>query len=152
MKQVVTGHDGLFGPWLMGQLDGEWFDGRGSTIGLFDQQTGIVGAVLFESSNGASCLLHCAGVGKQWLNREFLWYVFHYPFEELGVRKILSPVESDNLASRRFIENIGFTLEATLKDAAPKGDLLIYSMSREACKWLSLRGKYRGKTQSTQST
>jgi RimJ/RimL family protein N-acetyltransferase len=72
--------------------------------------------------------------------REYLWFVFYFPFIQLGVTKIIAPVESGNLACRRFIEHIGFILEATLKDCAPKGDLLIYTMRKDQCKWLGLKG------------
>jgi hypothetical protein len=85
------------------------------------------------------------------MNREYLWYCFHYPFEELKVHKILGLVESDNLEAQKLDEHLGFTLEATLKSAAPKGDLLIYSMTRDQCKWLNLKGKYRGEAQSSSS-
>jgi hypothetical protein len=34
---------------------------------------------------------------------------------------------------------LGFTLETRLKDAAPSGDMLVYVMRREDCKWLNLR-------------
>lgn len=152
MRVVVTGRDDLFGPWLMEKLEGHWWAGKGYTIGLWDIELDRpVASVYYESCNGASIMLHCAGEGKAWLNREFLWYVFHYAFVENEVRKILSPIESDNTDSRRFIEHIGFSLEATLQDASPKGNLLIYSLRREDCKWLGLKDKYRGQTQNSKS-
>jgi hypothetical protein len=147
MKQVITGADAIFGPWIMEQTDGSWFPGKGSTIGLVGESK-ILAAVLFEGCNGASVILHCAGLGKNWLNRKFLWYVFHYPFEELKVHKIISPVESSNLDCIRFIEHIGFTCEATLVDASPRGNLLIYTMSKDQCRWLQ-QGKNCGKTKSS---
>ena len=150
MKLVVTGKDHIFGPWISSKTQGHWMLGKGHTIGLYDTVLDQpIAAVYYEGCNGASIMLHCAGEGKTWLNREFLWYVFHYPFIELEVNKILSPVESDNLDSRRFIEHIGFSPEATLKDASPKGDLLIYSLARSDCKWLSLKDKYRGQARGT---
>ena len=153
MKQVITGEDEVFGPWMMGKLGRPWVAGHGHTIGLWDIELDRpVASVYYESWNGASILLHCVGEGKKWLNREFLWFVFHYAFVDLEVRKILSPVESDNTDSKRFIQSIGFSLEATLQDASPKGNLLIYSMRSSACKWLDLRDRYRGQTQSTSST
>jgi hypothetical protein len=153
MKVVVTGYDSIFGPWLMDKVQGHWILGKGHTIGLYDTVLDRpIAAVYYEGCNGASIMLHCAGEGRTWLNREFLWYVFHYAFVELEVNKIISPVESDNSDSRRFIEHIGFSLEATLKDASPKGDLLIYSLAKSDCKWLDLRNKYRGQTQSTKGT
>lgn len=147
MKRIITGHEEIFGPWLMNQIAGEWIPGRGSVIGLWEDGVGPVAACLYESHNGASVLGHLAGIGRKWMNREFLWFCFHYPFEQLGVNKILGLVESTNTEAQRLDEHLGFTLEATLKDAAPNGDLLIYSMTRDQCKWLSLKEKYRGKTQ-----
>lgn len=146
VKHILTGADHIIGPWVMEQTDGAWVNGRGSTIGLLDDNR-IVAGCLFSDYNGASVMLHCAGEGKKWLNREFLWYTFHYPFEELVVNKIISPVESTNSQCRKFIEHIGFSVEATLKHASPKGDLLIYTMDRLACRWLDLKGKYRGEAQ-----
>lgn len=152
MKHVVTGWDHIFGPWLMEKTGGAWCAGRGSTIGLVSEEKGILGAVLFSDWNEASVMLHCAGEGKSWLSREFLWYVFHYAFKELKVNKIISPVESGNSECRKFIEHIGFSLEATLKAASPKGDLLLYTLAGEDCKWLALRDQYRGKTESSESS
>lgn len=146
MKRIITGHEDIFGPWLMSRIAGEWIPGRGSVIGLWEDGVGPVAACLYESYNGASVLGHLAGVGRKWMNREFLWFCFEYPFNQLGVTKILGLVESTNLAARKLDEHLGFTIEATLKDCAPNGDLLVYSMTREQCKWLSLKEKYRGKT------
>lgn len=138
MKHLVVGWDHLFGPWLVEQNGGSWFPGRGSTIGLFDDVAGIVGAALFEGTNEASILMHCAGIGGNWLTREFLWFSFYYPFVQLGLKKVISPVEDSNLSCRRFIEHLGFDLEATLLDASPKGNLLIYTLHRDKCRWHSI--------------
>jgi RimJ/RimL family protein N-acetyltransferase len=149
VKRVLTGQDELFGPWLLQQLNsGEWFAGRGSTIGLWEDGKGPIAACLYEGCNDASIMLHTAGIGKNWLNREFLWFVFYYPFVQLKLSKIISPVESTNTACRKFIEHIGFVLEATLKNAAPKGDLLIYTMGKDQCKWLNLKDRNSEQTES----
>lgn len=144
MKRVLVGHDEVFGPWLMDKVQGSWLPGRGSTIGLWEDGTGPVAACLYESCNGASVLGHLAGIGGKWMTREFLWFCFYYPFEQLKVNKILGLVESDNWEARQLDEHLGFHLEATLENAAPKGDLLIYSMTREQCRWLKLGDSYRG--------
>ena len=152
MKSVITGHDEVFGPWLMERVDGSWFPGRGSTIGLWDHSTGSpVAATAYEGCNGKSILMHVAGEGKKWLNREFLWFSFYYPFVQLGLNKIICLVDSSNLECVKFVEHIGFHLEATLEDATPKGNFLIYTMVRESCKWLSLKENKSGQAQSTAS-
>ena len=148
MKHIITQREDIFGPWMMERLGSEWFPGRGSIIGLWDDelQAPIAGA-MFEGYNGASVIVHLTGLGKRWMNREYLWFCFCYPFEQLRVTKLIGVVESDNLDAQRLNTHFGYTLEATLKDAAPKGDLLIYSMTRDQCKWLTLKEQYRGKTQ-----
>lgn len=140
VKRVVVGRDELFGPWLCSTIGITWIPGRGSTIGLWDDVKCVpLAAVMYDSFNGASIVGHLVGSGRKWMTRDFLWFCFYYPFEQLGVNKIIGPVPSDNYEARRLDEHLGFTLEATLKDAAPKGDLLLYSMTKEQCRWLSLR-------------
>jgi hypothetical protein len=151
VKQVITGYDHIFGPWIMAKTGGAWSPGRGSTIGLMNEDK-ILAATYFTDCNGASILIHAAGEGKDWLNREFLWFNFYYCFEQLGLNKIIAPIESDNTDSIRFCQHIGFTLEATLKDASPKGDILLFTMTREQCRWLSLKDKYRGQTEGASRT
>lgn len=153
MTEVLVGCDAVFGPWMAEKLDTNWHPGRGHIVGLGDVTTGtMVAGAWFESFNGSSVMCHFATDGKNRLNREFLWFISYYPFEQLKVRKVICPIEETNLASRKWVEKFGFTLEATLKDAAPKGDLLIYTLVKDQCKWLHLRDKYRGKTQSTSTT
>lgn len=147
MKRVVTNCEDLFGPWICYELGTDWFNGRGRVIGLMEDGKGPVAAALFESHNGASILVHLAATGRNWMTRDFLWFVCYYPFMQLGVTKVIAPVESTNYRSVRFIEHFGFTLESTLKDAAPNGDLLLFTLRKEDCKWLSLRNRTYGKAQ-----
>lgn len=142
MNHVITGCDVIFGPWIAAKLGTDWIPGRGHVIGFGDPETGIpAAAAWFEGFNGASVLCHFATDGKNRLNREFLWFMGYYPFEQLKVEKVISPIESSNKASIRWVEKYGMTLEATLKDAAPKGDLLLYTIRKEQCKWLHLRNR-----------
>lgn len=149
MKRILTGQEDLFGPWMMARMGGQWFPGRGSIIGLWEDGIGPIAGCLYEGCNGASLSVHLTGVGKKWMNREYLWFCFHYPFEQLKINKLIGLVESDNHEAIRLNEHFGYKLEATLKDAAPNGDLLIYSMTKDQCKWLTLKEKYRGQALST---
>ena len=152
VKRVLVRCEDLFGPWIGSKLGFEWFSGRGQIIGLMDERQGPVAAALFEGCNGASISVHLASAHRQWLNREFLWFVCYYPFEQLKVHKVIAPIESSNSDSIRWTEHFGFTLEATLKDAAPKGDLLIYTITRDQCKWLALKDRNSEQTKSPRSS
>ena len=98
----------------------------------------IVAAALFVEYNGPNIFVHLAGSpGKRWLTRDFLYWIFHYPFIQLGCRRLSAWVESNNANSIRFIEHLGATREATLKEAAPGGnDVYVYRMFREDCKYV----------------
>lgn len=78
------------------------------------------------------------------MTREMLWYAFAYPFLQLRVQKILGLVAGSDKAVRAFDEHLGFVLEATLKDAHPEGDLLVYSMTKSQCRWLDIHGALHG--------
>lgn len=145
MKSILTGRDSIVGPWVCARAGGTWSVGRGATVGLLDSGKGLVAGVLYEDYNRANLLMHVAAVpGKAWLCREYLWFCFHYPFVQLGCKRITGIVPSVNTQAREFDERLGFTLEATLKDAHPEGDLLVYKMTKQDCRWLNIKRKHHG--------
>lgn len=149
MKRVITGQDEIFGPWLMSLLKTTWVPGRGSVIGLWEDGVGPIAGCYYESCNGASVVGHLGGIGRKWMNREYLWFCYHYPFEVLKVNKIIGLVESTNLEARKLDEHMGFVLEATLENCAPNGDLLVYTMTKDQCRFLKLGKTFRGQTRRT---
>lgn len=68
--------------------------------------------------------------------------IFDYPFRQLQVKRITAPVASCNRHAQEFMNRIGFELETTLKDAHPQGDLLIYKMTPDKCRWLKLKERH----------
>jgi len=125
------------GPWVCSRAGGTWVKGRGTGIGL-ERSGELIAGVLYEDYNRANIVCHIAGVGN-WLNREFLWTIFDYPFRQLKVKRITTTVAQSNTRSQRFTQHLGFTLEARLKDAHPSGDLFIYRMMAADCRWLRLK-------------
>lgn len=148
--KIITGQNDRLGTWLCERQDyAEWVPGRGQAIGLETAEGELIAVVLFDDYNKANINMHVAAVpGSRWLTREFLWYCFHYPFIELGCKRITGLVAETNYAARKFDEHLGFTLEATLKDAHPDGDLLLYVMTKQDCKWIHLKDKRHGKKES----
>jgi RimJ/RimL family protein N-acetyltransferase len=154
VKQILLGADDRVGTWVLEQLGAVWTPGRGVGFGLLEDEKLIAG-VLFDSWNGASVNMHVAAVpGKRWMTKSFLAIVFDYAFNQLRVKKIIGLVGADNLPAQQFDLHIGFSLEATLSNAHPSGDLLLYTMERSQCKWLKLAEKepWHGKTIRTPST
>jgi len=120
-------------------------------VGFLLEEDGCATAgVLFDGWNGSSICMHVAAVpGKRWMTREYLRVCFDYPFRQLQASKILGLVGEKNVAARRFDEHLGFVLEATLKDAHPDGDLLVYTMTPGQCRWLNMRTPQHGKERAT---
>lgn len=131
---IVIGQDVV--AWVAMKTRSTW--SCGTPIGIGWTRNGVlVCGTVYSDFNGVNLQMHVASDGsKNWLTREFLWTAFDYPFEQAKVNRITSPIGEGNVAARKFIENIGFTLETTLKGAHPTGDLLIYRMWKADCRFL----------------
>lgn len=143
MKRVTTGYDSLIGPWVCERTGGQWLEGMGTTIALVDfhgSTCTILAGVLYDQFNGASIHMHVAAVsGRRWMTREFLWFAFHYPFNQLGVRKIIGLVPAYKEDVLAFDKHLGFCEEARIKDAHLLSDVVILTMTREQCRFLEIR-------------
>lgn len=100
----------------------------------------LVAGVLYEGFNGFNIWMHVAAVpGARWMRRAYLHACFAYPFLVCGVRRISGYVNASNVEARRFDEHLGFQQEARLRGAAADGgDVLIYVMHREECRYVPI--------------
>lgn len=98
----------------------------------------VIAGALYVEYNGSNVFVHLAGTpGTRWLNRDFIYWGFHYPFVQLGCRRITCCVDVTNTQSRIFCEHIGWKPEAVLKQAGMGGvDVIVYVMFREDCKYV----------------
>lgn len=103
----------------------------------------LLGGVIYQGYTGASIRMHVAGFNPRWIDRDMLWMAFYYPFEQLGVSKVLGFVHSTNLKALDFNRKLGFKEEARVTGVFRDADLVIVSMRREDCPWLK-RGHRRG--------
>ncbi len=105
-----------------------------TAIGLADDDK-LVAGVVYSDWNGRQITAGIAVDGKS-LTREFLWFMFFYPFKQLGVERITACVEQGNYPSQQFVTRLGFELESVMQRAGRTGDLLVYRMFRENCRYL----------------
>lgn len=107
------------------------------TLGL-ERDGELVAGVLYDAWNGVNIWAHLAVKPGESLTRKFAWYMAHYPFVEIGVRRVTCLVEASNAECRRFIEHYGFTEETRLEGAASDGgDTILYRLRREDCRFLA---------------
>lgn len=122
----------------------EWVAKRTNEYGNFGCAQGIgwaengdlIAGVAYNEYNGVNCCMHVAAIGKRWLKRQYLWACFDYPFNQLKVKRVTGLVGEGNLQARKFDEHLGFDLEATFKGAHPTGDLLVYVLWKDKCRWI----------------
>lgn len=135
MKRIVADQSDVVGKWVCERTGGTYSPVDSSAIGL-DEDGKLIAGVLFDHYNGASIAMHVAAEGKRWMTREYLHFCFWYPFEQLQIKKIIGLVDESNHQARKFDEHLGFQLETRIKGACVGGDLLIYTMTKDQCRFL----------------
>ena len=143
MKRIVTNEKRI--EQFVSEGIGGNADYSGTSIGL-EKDGELVAGVVYTDFNGKSITASIHGKGVNWLNREFLWFIFFYPFKQLEVGRITVTIETFNKKSHNLAQKLGFTHEATLQKAGRFGDLHVYRMFREDCKWLKV-SRYGTKSQ-----
>lgn len=126
----------LVGPWIAQEIGTQWNGNGAETIGWARDGKLVAGVWYFEY-NPQSIITHIAIRGA--LTKRFLHVIFHYPFVQLSVQKIIAPVLADNSESIRLVTKMGFTEEARLKDVHPLGDMIFFVMNKQDCKYLGAR-------------
>lgn len=128
--QIVTGKERV-APWVAKKLFARFNADEG--IGL-ERNGEMVAGVVYEDWNGASFVCHIVVQGV--MTPRYLAAIFHYPFVHCGASKIIAPVPQSNEESVKFVSKLGFRLEAQLLDAHPDGSVLLYTMSRDQCRFI----------------
>lgn len=105
----------------------------GASIG-WERNGEIVAGVVYTDYNGKQITAAIAADAP--LAREFVRVIFDYPFNQLKVERITATIEADNRKSHRLCKHFGFTHEAVLQRAGRRGDLHVYRLFREDCRWL----------------
>lgn len=143
MRDLILSNIEEAGTRILKEAGGAAYDPRNDTCIARFVEGELVGGVVYSSYTGRSCELHVAGFRKRWVNRSLLWVTFAYPFLQLNLEKIFARVQASNEAALQFDLNIGFEVEATLKDVYQDGDMYILSMRKEDCRHLDLNTRRR---------
>lgn len=128
VRRYVQTETGVHTPLGPVQVMG-WVDDDGEVIGgwMFERYTGVTGSVH----------AHWAGpTDKNWLTRGMLSLVAIYLFDQLKVSVIYAEVRGSDSYVRKLDERLGFVQQATLPAYFPDDELVIYSMTKQQCRFL----------------
>ncbi len=96
----------------------------------------LLAGTVYDHYNGATVNAHILVKGLP--TREWWVAIFDYPFNVLGVKKLIGQVPSTHSMARKLDEHFGFVEEARIRGYYGEGDdLIIYTMTREQCKFLN---------------
>ena len=143
--ELVTDHSA--GHWTAGQTKGKYFEANSQSIGL-KRNDEFVAGVIYENWNRQTITCHIAISSR--MTPRYLAIIFDYPFKVCDVKKIIVPVDSTNSKSINLVEKMGFTEEARIKDGMADGDMILYTLAKNDCKYLGER--YERLTVTTTST
>ena len=132
---IIVNQPERCGKWLANKQNVEYAKDESSTyIGL--ERKGKIQVVFMYNNliENGSVHLHIAIEGQA--NKHIRWYAFHYPFIELNVKKIIAPIQSNNLKCIKFALNAGFICEHIMKNAGSNSDLWLLTMTKEQCRFL----------------
>lgn len=96
-----------------------------------------IAGVVYDNYNTVSIsahiwIAHAAVPSRQWYAA-----IFDYPFNRLGLHKIIGQVASGNPEAISLDTHFGFVEEGRIKDFSPDGDLIMYTMTKEQCRILN---------------
>jgi RimJ/RimL family protein N-acetyltransferase len=94
----------------------------------------IVAGVMYEEFTEAS--IHATIVVEEPMTKGFVHKIFDYPFNQLGVDKIIVQANTSNAESVNLAKRLGFTEEGMIKGAYLDGDRIILTMTKDECRWL----------------
>lgn len=123
-------------PYVADQMGATFSPQVCAAMGLINHADGLAAGVVFENWNGRSIVAHMAVTGR--LTREFIGAIFRYTFDQCGVQKVILPVSSGNSKSIRFVAHLGFTEEARIRDADPAGDIILFTLCKDDCRFLGV--------------
>jgi hypothetical protein len=129
--RIVSGP--AVGHWVAMQMNGAFSPNTSTAIGLEDD-AGLKAGVIYENWNGKSLVVHLAIKGR--ITRTFLGAIFRYGFITCGIEKAIAPISSGNEKINSFVKKVGFIEEARITDAAPDGDIILYTLKKADCKYL----------------
>lgn len=107
-----------------------------TAIGWLDASGQLAAGILYTDYTRACIALTGRVVNPAAVHRRWLFAAFDYPFNQLGVKRLISIISSSNIRSILTSERLGWQRETTLADYFPDGDGIVYVMRREDCRWL----------------
>jgi hypothetical protein len=101
------------------------------------------GVVLTNYYRHHSISIYVYSWNKRWINRDMLFVVFNYVFNQLKVKHLFADSKESQTS---FDLNIGFKVVARIDDFYPDDAKVFLRMDREDCRFLDIKPRHIGRT------
>ena len=99
-----------------------------------------LGGVIYSHYTGELISAHSAAWDAHWINRDMMYVVFDYPFNQLGVKRIFGQVPEDNFHAQEFNVKVGFKFVARIEGVFRHNiACIVMCMERDDCRFLSVK-------------
>jgi hypothetical protein len=135
-SRVIYGEDERLLPWAAERIGIRSFRADARAIG-FEQDGVLRAAVVFDTFSSTDCHMHVASDGsRRWLTRGFLAAAFAYPFTQMKLNRVTSPIAQSNRQALKFNLHLGFRPEGVHPQAASDGAMITTGLLREHCRFI----------------
>jgi RimJ/RimL family protein N-acetyltransferase len=138
MKVLINDRamDKPLGKWVCEKVDPEWHDGNISVGVLRDGRP--VAAVMFSDFNGANVHAHLRCEDAYGMSRSFICAVFNTAFRGIRAQRVTAACAASNSRIVTVLKKMGFQMEAVLREFLPDGDIYIFVMRPDHCRYLEV--------------
>lgn len=102
----------------------------------------LLGGVIFTNYTRESIAMHVASFRDNWVTRDLIWVCFHYPFVQLGVKRIFGQVPETNTKALHFDLRFGFKILTKIDGVFPDGGMYVVKLERDECRWLDMKPRF----------
>jgi RimJ/RimL family protein N-acetyltransferase len=108
-----------------------------------NEENKIEWVVGYTAFIGKTCQMHVINLTEAYTPKGLLFGAFDFPFNYLGVEKIIAIVNSLNTRAMNYDKKLGFTEVVRLEGMHDDGgDLVVLEMNKADCRWIRERVKH----------
>lgn len=133
---LLYGKDAEVATWVAGQLGYPAEDFTPCTAIGITIDNKLVAGVVYNNYRAGGIEMTIASTTSKWCTRTALYYLFAYPFEQLGCRRVTATTARNKHTVNAFLRRLGFRHEGLMREALNGVDARIYGMLKKECKWL----------------
>jgi RimJ/RimL family protein N-acetyltransferase len=123
--------------WYLQQTDSLYIESS-AAIGL-EKNGEIIACCMYGRFHSKSMHQHVFIKDGERLTRDIIWFVFYYPFIQLGVNVLIAMLSTENKKIIKLCKHVGFKEKCIIENAFNNANMLIMTLIKDDCVCLNYR-------------